>query len=42
VTFDSFDGTVIRGSFSGTLPPLTGATSAITLEGTFSGPLNGR
>ena len=42
VTFDSFDGTVIQGSFSGTLPALIGATSPVTIDGTFSGPLNGR
>lgn len=40
VTFDSFDGTVVAGHFSGTLPPLIGATMPVTVEGTFQGPLN--
>lgn len=42
VTFDSFDGTVIQGHFSGTLPALVGATSPVTIDGTFRGALNGR
>jgi hypothetical protein len=42
VTFDSFDGTVVEGHFSGTLPPLVGATSPVTLEGSFRGVVNGQ
>jgi len=40
VTFDSFDGTVVAGHFSGTLPALIGATTPVDIEGTFRGPLN--
>ena len=42
VTFDSFDGTIVEGHFSGTLPPLTGATTPVTVDGTFRGALNGQ
>lgn len=40
VTFDSFDGNVVQGHFSATLPALIGATDPVTIEGTFRGPLN--
>lgn len=42
VTFDAFDGTVVEGRFSGSLTPVVGATSAVTVEGSFRGALNGR
>ena len=40
VTFDSFDGTVVEGHFSGTLPPLVGATTPAIVEDSFRGALN--
>lgn len=40
VTFDSFDGNVVQGHFSATLPALIGATDPVTIEGSFRGPLN--
>jgi len=40
VTVESFDGTVVAGRFSGTLPPLVGATTPVTLEGSFRGAVN--
>ena len=40
VTFNSFDGTNVTGTFSGTLDPLAGTTEgSLAIEGTFSGPL---
>jgi len=37
VTFTSYDGTSVKGTFSGTLAPLAGATSAATVtKGSFS------
>ena len=40
VTVESFDGTVVQGTFSGTLEPTTiGAGPTLSVQGTFRGPL---
>jgi hypothetical protein len=40
VTVESFDGTVVQGTFSGNLQPTTiGAGSTLSVQGTFRGPL---
>jgi hypothetical protein len=41
VTIDSFEGRIIQGSFSGSLPavPFRGDGTTITLEGPFRGPI---
>jgi len=39
VTFQSSDGTVVQGTFSGTLPPATGGAAPLSVQGSFQGPL---
>ncbi len=41
VTFDSFNGTIVQGSFSGSLPaaPFHGDGTTLTVEGTFRAPI---